>query len=438
MSQKLDRRGFIKTTLNSTAAIALPCFIPAKVLAASTAPSEKINMGFIGVGGMGGGHLRSFLGYDDVHVAAVCDLFADRRRRAAERVNRKYGNADCKMYNDFREILARPDIDAVCIATPDHWHALIGIEAAKQQKDMYYEKPLAMSIAECKALRQAVHHHGVVFQEGTQQRSDAWFRHTVELAQNGYLGDFNTVMIGSAVLRPIENQPTRPVPEGLDYDMWLGPAPYAPYTPIRCTRNWTLISDYSLGCLGGAWGIHHVDIAQWAIDADDTGPLKSEGWGIFPTEGLYDTAMHWKVEHKYGNGKKIIHMDMETAEETMPQFDLFWMGILFLGTDGWIYTARGFFESEPKGLNRVKLGKNDKRLRPSNDHRRNFLDCVRSRDLPISPIDSAVRADTVTHIEHAAMVLGRRLYWDPVNEHYINDDTANQMMSRPMRSPWHL
>jgi len=395
-------------------------------------------MGAIGVGGMGSGHLRGFMGYDDVQMVAVCDVFEDRRRRAVDRVNVKYGNKDCKGYNDFRQLLARDDIDAVFIATPDHWHTLIGIEAARNRKDMYYEKPLAYSIEQCKAIRQAVHEYGVVFQFGTQQRSDNWFRFAVELVRNQRIGKCHTIMVGSADYKPVGNQPTQPVPPGLDYEMWLGPARWAPYTRLRCTRNWTLISDYSLGCVGGAWGIHHVDIAQWAADADNTGPVEVQGWGKFPEEGLYDTAIEWEVEHIYAGGLKLIHMDMKTAKTKMPQFSLHWMGILFLGSGGWIYVARGFFDSEPKGLLRTKFGRDDVRLGYSNDHKRNFLDCVKSRQKTVSPIDVAVRSDTVTHQDHIAMTLGRKLRWDPAKEEFVGDAGANEMLSRPMRSPWHL
>lgn len=440
MSMRMNRRRFLGKAATAAATLAFPYIVPSKVFGRGgvVAPSEKIVMACIGVGDMGGGHLRSFLGQDDVQMVAICDVFGNRRDRAVETVNRRYANNDCTGYRDFRELLARDDIDAVCIATPDHWHALIGIEAARNGKDMYYEKPLAMSIAECKAIRQAVNQYGVVFQFGTQQRSESWFRFTVELVRNERIGKLHTIMVGSAKYGQVPNQPAQPVPPDLDYDMWLGPAQYAPYTRLRCTRNWTLISDYSLGCLGGAWGIHHVDIAQWAANADNTGPLDAAGWGEFPAEGLYDTAQHWEIEHNYANGIKMIHMDMDTAKTKMPQFSLHWMGILFLGSDGWIYTARGFFASEPKDLLREKLGANDIRLAFSNNHRRNFLDCVRTRQQTVCPVDTAVRSDTVTHLDHIAMVLGRKLHWDPVKETFINDNEANRMLSRPMRSPWRL
>ncbi len=437
MRLQMNRRRFLKHTIGA-AAIGFPAVISGRVLGAggTTPPSEKIVMGSIGAGGMGGGHLRTFLGQDDVQLVAVCDLFEERRNRAVERVNTKYGNNACAAYRDYRELLARPDIDAVCIATPDHWHVLIGIEAAKNKKHMYYEKPLAVSIAECQAIRSAVTDAGVVFQFGTQQRSENTFRQALDLVRAGRIGKLQTIMLGSASYEQEPLQKTQPVPAGFDYDMWLGPAPVAPYCELRCTRQWTLLADYSLGCIGGAWGIHHVDIAQWAAGADDTGPVEVEGTGTIP-DGFYDTPQHFTIEHKYANGIKMIHMDQHTARDVAEQFKLALMGILFIGSEGWIYSARGFFDAEPKSLTRVPSGAEG--LRPMRGgHNRNFLDCIKSGRKTVSPIEVATHSDIVTHLDYIAVKLGRRLRWDPAKEQFINDAEANRMLSRPMRSPWHL
>ncbi len=437
---KISRRRFFKTAGAVTAAAGFPAIVPSAVLGRNgiVPPSDKIVMGAIGVGSMGSGHLRSFLGYNDVYMAAVCDVRAGHRERARQRVNQKYGDTACDTYNDYREMLARDDIDAVYIAVPDHWHVLIGLEAARQGKHMYYEKPLAISIREAKAIRAAVHRYNVVFQFGTQQRSNERFRFTCELVRNGRIGELTTIMIGSANYTPIPHPPEQPVPEGFDYDFWLGPAPYAPYTYERCTRQWTLISDYSLGCVSGAWGIHPVDIAQWGNNADDTGPVSVEGRGRAPSEGLYDTAIEWEVEHMYADGVKLVHMDMKTAEKRAEQFLLHWMGMLFLGTEGWVYVAREFIEAHPRTLLRTKFGPNDIRLPVSRSQRRNFLDCVRSKQTPISPVDTAIHSDIVCHQADIAMRLGRRLEWDPIREEFINDPGANRLMDRPRRGVWHL
>jgi predicted dehydrogenase len=395
-------------------------------------------MGSIGVGGQGSGHLRSLLRTSDVRVTAICDVMADRRNRAKDQVDSTYKDNSCKAYNDFREMLARTDLDAVLIAVPDHWHALIGIEAARRGKHMYYEKPMGVSLAESQAMREAVRRYGVTFQFGTQQRSSFTFRHAVELVRNGRIGQLKEIVIGSAGSQYVPNQPEQLVPPGFDYDMWLGPAPWAPYTAERVTRNFTLIYDYSLGCISGAWGVHDVDTAQWALDADHTGPLDVEGTGTFPADGLYDTAISWEVHHTYANGEKLIHMDIRSAKKRWDQFSLGNMASLFIGTEGWVYVSRQAIHTHPATLVREKFGPNDKRVIFSNDHRRNFLDAVRTGGRTISPIEAAVRADTVCQQADIAMRLKRKLRWDPVKEQFIGDEPANRMLSRPMRSPWHL
>jgi predicted dehydrogenase len=415
-------------------AAAAPLILPASARGAN----DRIVMGSIGVGGQGGGHLRSLLRTSDVRVTAVCDVMADRRNRAKDQVDSTYKDNSCKGYNDFREMLARPDLDAVLIAVPDHWHALIGVEAARRGKHMYYEKPMGVSLAESQAMREAVRRYGVTFQFGTQQRSSFTFRHAVELVRNGRIGQLKEIVIGSAGSQYVPNQPEQPVPAGFDYDLWLGPAPWVPYTAERVTRNFTLIYDYSLGCISGAWGVHDVDTAQWALDADHTGPLDVEGTGTFPADGLYDTATSWEVHHTYANGVKLIHMDIRSAKKRWDQFSLGNMASLFVGTEGWVYVSRQAIHTHPATLVREKFGPNDKRVIFSNDHRRNFLDAVRTGGRTISPIEAAVRADTVCQQADIAMRLKRKLRWDPVKEQFIGDEQANRMLSRPMRSPWHL
>ena len=434
---EFGRRAFLK---RSAAALCAPALVPARLLGGRgvVAPSDRIGLACIGVGSMGSGHLRSFLGYEDVRIVAVCDVREEHRLRARERVDRRYGDGACATYSDYRELLERPDIDAVCIAVPDHWHVLIGLEAARRGVDMYYEKPLGMSVAEDIAMREAVNRYGVVFHFGTQQRSDDRFRLACELVRNGRIGELRTVMIGSANYKQIPMPPPQPVPPGFDYDMWLGPAPWAPYTFERCTRQWTLIRDYSLGCVSGAWGIHHVDIAQWAIGADGTGPIEVEGSGTFPEQGLYDTAIAWEVEHRYANGVRLIHMDMPTALTRAPQFKLHWMGILFLGSEGWVYVCREMIATQPESLVKTSFGEGDLLLPRSRDHHRTFLDAVRSRRQTLCPIETAVRSDSVCQQADIAMRLGRRLFWDPSAERFVDDAGANRLLSRPMRAPWHV
>jgi len=447
----MNRRQFL-TRVCGTAlgAVSLPYVVPASVLGSNGAvpPSEKVAMGFIGVGSMGGGHLRSFMGYDDVQAVAACDLREIFRQRALERAQRRYGGKGFKVYHDFRELLARDDIDAVTVVTPDHWHGLIGVEAARNRKDMYYEKPLAMSIAEGKAVRDAVNRYGVVFQFGAQQRSDEKFRFACELVRNEKIGKLHTIMVGSHPSITCPNQPSQPPPDKseFDYDTWLGPAPWAPYTYERCASRamgtegmWTHIHDYSLGGLGGAWGIHHVDIAQWGNGTDDTGPVEISGRGVIPADGLADTPIEWEVEHLYANGVKMIHMNTKTALKRAEQFKLHrGLGILFLGTEGWVLVCRGFLDAEPKSLLTATIGPDEIRLPQSTNHRRDFLECVKSRRQTICPVEQAVRSDTICHLDDIAIRLEHKLKWDPKAEQFINDAQANRLLTRPMRSPWHL
>ena len=442
MNTKQNRRKFLKKTISGTAiALAFPTILPSRVFAASNRilPSDRINFGLIGVGGMGTHHLKSLIEFDDLIIKAVCDVNSQDAAKAVEFTNNRYGSEECTAYNDFRDLLSRKDIDAVLIAVPDHWHALIGIEAARQGKHMYYEKPLSLFFRECQAMRKAVNRYGVVFQHGTQQRSDERFRFACELVRNGRLGQLEKITIGSASYKPVPVQPVMPVPDWLDYDLWLGPAPEVPYTHLRCTRNFTLIYDYSLGCISGAYGIHHVDIAQWAMDADHTGPIEVEGTGTIPKEGLYDTIHTWETLHTYANGVKLVYLDHMTARKRISQFNVpNSMAILFEGTEGWVYVSRGYLDAEPKSLLKTIIGPNEIQLPRSNDHRRNFLDAVKFGTPVLCPIETAVRSDTVCHQTDIAIRMGQRLRWDPLKEEFVDNQAANRMLSRPMRSPWHI
>jgi predicted dehydrogenase len=442
MKTPQHRRDFLRKSLAGTAgALVFPTLLPSRVFGAPgrILPNDRIHFGLIGVGEMGSGHLRSFIEYDDIRVKAVCDVNSEDAAAAVAFTNQRYGSQECTAYNDFRDLLARKDIDAVLIAVPDHWHALIGMEAARQGKHMYYEKPLSLFFRECQAMRQAINRYGVVFQHGTQQRSDERFRFACELVRNGKLGNLEKITIGSASYTPVGVQPEEPVPDWLDYDLWLGPAPQVPYTHLRCTRNFTLIYDHSVGCISGAYGIHHVDIAQWALGADGTGPVEVEGRGSIPPEGLYDTIHTWEALHTYANGVKLVYLDHISARKRIPQFNVpNSMGILFEGHKGWVYVARGYIDAAPRSLLKTIIGPDEIQLPRSNDHRRNFLDAVRTGSPVMCPIETAVRSDTVCHQADIAIRMGQTLRWDPAEEAFIDNPAANRMLSRPMRSPWHL
>jgi predicted dehydrogenase len=303
---------------------------------------------------------------------------------------------------------------------------------------MYCEKPLSVTLAEGLALREAVQKYGVVFQWGTQQRSSVNYRLTAELARNGYIGDVKTIMIGSAGGSPPKPEPAETLkdpPPGFDYDKWLGPSPYVPYSDVRVSRTWMFIRDYGIGCLGGAWGIHDLDAAQFFLDTDDTTPVEIEGRALY-YEDVRDVPYSWTVEQKYANGVNVIHMDLVTAKARAKQFEGGSMASLVTGSKGWIWVSRQGVRTEPESLAQTVIGPNEKHVMLSDDHKKNFLDAIRKKAQPISPIGAAVHAETMCQQSDIAMQLRRKLRWDPKAERFIDDEQANRMLSRAIRLPW--
>lgn len=436
MTSRIDRRRFLKRTAKTVCA-AVPLIVPASALgrAGRIAPSERIGVGQIGVGNMGFGDMSALMGIPEVRVAAVCDVKRAMRDRAKQAVDARYASSDCAAYNDFRELLGRPDIDAVGIATLDSWHVVHALAAVRAGKDVYVQKPLGMTIGEIKLLRDAVGRYGRVFQFGTQQRSSAEFRQACEIARNGRLGKMHTIKVGvhagAAERSGLKTYAAEPVPDGLDYDLWLGPARWAPYTTARLVYpHWFHISDYSLGYVSG-WGIHHIDIAQWGGGTELTGPVEVQGAATFPyDDALCDNPVTWDTRMKYANGVDLIFTG------SGPGFDGVRHGITFEGPDGWVWVNRGAIDAQPKSLLQEPFGPRDVRLPVSTSHYGNFIECVRSREKTISNIDVAVRSDSVCQLAWCAFQLGRRLRWDPDKEVFIGDPDANRLMSRALREPW--
>ena len=441
-----SRRQFLQRTTLLAGTLAIPQIIPASVLGAggAVAPSNRVGLGCIGLGIQGTGNMKTFLGHPEVRVAAVCDVHETQRLTGKKVVDDFYSNADCAAYKDFRELIARPDIDAVQITTPDHWHPLIALEAARQGKHMYHEKPMGWSFRAAQAVRKAVREKGVVFEFGTQQRSSGKFRPACELVRNQKIGQLKTILVGvpgSVSSCPI--QPTEPVPKELDYDFWLGPAPLAPYCYQRCRpftpkegwSVWYSISDYCMGMIGN-WGVHHLDIAQWGNNTERSGPTEVEGTAEFPQGMLTDCCVSWQVENRYANGVTLVHMDDATSKKHPLQKGGHGHGILFLGSEGWVHVDRGGWDAHPKSLLETKPGANDLRLFRSDNHHGNFIDAIKKRGQPAAPIDSAVRTDTLCQLQLIAVKLRRRLRWDPVKEDFTGDAEASRMLDRPMRAPW--
>jgi len=440
--REINRRQFLRRTAGAAVgAIIFPYVVSSSALgkAGSVAAGNRITVGCIGVGPRGTAVMRGFLAEKDAQVVAVCDVKSHVRQAARKIVNEHYQSDGCATYNDFRRLIARDDIDVVLVATPDHWHVLVALAVVKAGKDVYLEKPMGLSLEQDQALRAAVHRYGRVFQFGTQQRSSRNFRFACELALNGRLGKLHTINVWSPGSSQGGSPKPVPVPEWLDYNMWLGPAPYKPYTKDRCSNKlWWFISDYAIGFIAG-WGIHPVDIALWGGGEKLAGPVEIEGKGVWPTEGVCDTAMNWNVTLKYAGGVTMNFTGNPFPEEWRKRYGRTSShGTAFEGTDGWVHVDRSGINAYPKKLLDTTFGPNEIRLYNSSNHVRNLLDCVRSRAKTICPIDEAVQGDIICHISDTAIRLEQKLKWDPTKELFVNNDAANRRLSRPMRSPWML
>ncbi|MHC4518108.1 MAG: Gfo/Idh/MocA family protein [Planctomycetota bacterium] len=447
---KTTRRAFLQTM---TAAVAAPSIVPSTVFGRN-APSNRINLAAIGVGGRGSGNvLNGFVkARDDVRVVVACDCFKDRREGFAATVNEHYGGKVCEAVRVWRDVLARDDVDGVVISTPDHWHVPLAYHAALAKKDMYVEKPLGVAMAWAWKLREVVAKNKVIFQYGTQQRSAESFTRCVELVSNGYIGKIQRVDAWCCGMRSpgwyatefdnhYKNVQPAEVPEGLDYDMWVGPAPMKPYTKSRCTQWGTYhIYDYALGFIAG-WGAHPLDIAQWGLDMDHTSPIKYEGTGEMPPRGLFDTIDSWDVTCEYANGIPVRFMCTRAAQDVAGKMDqrkrpFSDHGTTFWGDDGWVSVKRGGLYASTKELQRTKIGDNETPVYRSTSQARNFVECMRTRKPTINPLETAIRSDTISHMSDICIRLGRAICWDPEKEQIVGDAEATKMLDRPMRAPY--
>jgi predicted dehydrogenase len=452
-----SRRKFItlagKGVAASTAAVGFPSIVPASVFGAFS-PSNRVNVGAIGTGRISRAHdLPGIWRHDIARIMAVCDLDGKRVQDAKALINEQYAKKTGKPYDgvttyaNYRELLANKDVDAVVISTPDHWHTLIAIDAVEAGKDLYLQKPASLTIAEGRALSNAVHRSGRIFQIGSQQRSSPQFRYAAELVRNGRIGRLQTVEVGLPGDPAGEEEPAMPVPKQFNYEMWLGSTPVVPYTEKRVhpqvgydRPGWLRCEQFGAGMITG-WGAHHIDSAHWAMDTEFTGPIEVWGTAEFPTKGLWDVHGPFKTEAIYADG---VHMIVSGE---------FPNGIKFIGTDGWIFVSRGneavtasdpgaklkdpkaLDASDPKIITSV-IAPGEIHLYESANHHGNWLECVRSRRQPIAPVEVAHRSCTACLIHHMAMKLKRKLHWDPVKERFKNDDEANAMLSRPQRPPY--
>lgn len=449
---RLPRRDFLGTALGAAVSAGIaPLFIPGRALGLDgvVAPSNRLTLAVIGTGNQGMNDLRSFMEDERVQVLAVCDVNRESagywngavggREPAKRLVEAHYAQQraagqwqGCDTYHDFRDVLGRADIDAVEVCTPDHWHAIPVIMAAKANKHIYCQKPLSLTIVEGRRMSDVVQQSKVTFQTGSQQRSDENFRRACELVRNGRIGELKTVRCGLPGGRPDfgktgDRKGMENVPEGFDYDFWLGPAPEAPYAPARCHVNFRWIYDYSGGQVTD-WGGHHPDCAQWGMNTEHTGPIEiRKARGVFPPDPLWNTATEYYFEAVYENGVTLIISDKEKG------------GVTWEGTEGWVWANRGQIDANTKELLTSEIGPNEVHLYRSDNHFRNFVDCVFSGEPTVAPVETAHRSITICHLGNIAMRLGREtLKWDPVQEKIVGDDEAAEMLARPYRAPWSL
>jgi predicted dehydrogenase len=435
MSQptRFSRRKVLKRGAQLAAgAAAAPYMLTSQALGdeSKAAAGNRLGVGFIGVGGMGRGHLGNFVRYPDVQVLAIADVYEKSRQAAQNMVKDAYGHG-VDLYNDYRELLARKDIDAVVIGTPDHWHAKTAIDACDAGMDVYCEKPLSLTIAEARAMANAARRNGTIFQTGSQQRSSDNFRLGCELVRSGRIGKLQWVRASIGGGPVIDYQKPVPPPPGLDWDFWLGPARWAEYTPHRCHYDFRWIYDYSGGKMTD-WGAHHNDIAQWGIGASYSGPVKTEPVAAtFPTKGLFNTATSFEVKHTYANGVVLYTVSHGGN------------GVFFQGTDGWVEVNRGHFATSDPEIQAEPIGPGDVKLyRVKGDsvagHERNWLECIKTRQRPICDVEIGCRSVTVCHLGTIAIRTGKTIHWDPEKEVVTNDDSLNRWLDVPYRSPWRL
>ncbi len=453
----MKRREFLKgAAVAGAGIIGFPTFVPSSVFAAAT-PNDKINVAQIGCGRIARDmDLPGVLRQDLCRVVAVADVDINRARDGKKLIENYYekknkpGYVDVKVYQDYRELLRDESIDAVVISTPDHWHARPAIEAALSGKDVYLQKPAALTIAEGRAMSDILHRTGRIFQLGSQQRTNnPWpqFKWVCELVRNGAIGQLRHIDIGLPSDPSGENWPPMPVPANLNYDMWLGSTPEVFYTENRVhpqrdysRPGWLRCEQFGAGMITG-WGSHHIDIAHWGMGTEYTGPIELEGTGTFPESGLWDVHGDYDVNSKYANG---VTMNISHKHPN---------GVRFQGDDGWFFVSRGsakvtasdpvsddpnnqaLMASDPKLL-QFKIGPNGIHLYESPDIHLDWLQSIRTRRPAATNAEQSHRSTAACLLNHIAMKLPRKLYWDPIREQFKNDDEANAMLSRTERAPY--
>lgn len=443
MKTSLSRRQFLQTAVGAAGA---GLVLPASGLRAQAPPSDRVNVALIGCGSRMNALQGELLRIPEARIVAAADPFEARRRQKAEASNQAYGGTGCRMEEDFRTLLADDDIDAVVVATPDHWHVPVAIAAARAGKDMYVEKPLGLSMPRAALLRREVEQRNLIFQYGTQQHSSLFSRMAMELVWNGYVGKIQRCDVWSPALGPQRREPiaSEPVPEGLNYDLWLGPAPEAPYSTQRVTNTggvWHCY-DYALGFIAG-WGAHPIDILQWGLEMEHTSPVTYQGTGVMPEDAqLLNTLRTWDLQLEYENGITARFLDSGAAKPEITSFHSYFRdnGVVFHGTEGWVCHSRGaayaFRNGKYVNVSQINYDEFPKRAPVSPGHMRNFIESVRSRKAPVSPLPSAINGDAISHLGNIAARTGRKITYDPATLSIPGDSALNRMLTRPMRDPY--
>jgi predicted dehydrogenase len=434
MPQKSTRRQFVRRSAAAAAGlIVIPEIIPSSVLGmgGKRPPSDRVLIGSIGTGSQGMANMNDFLRLKDaLRFVAVCDVDSGHLAKAKATVDKANNSTDCRTYSDFREFLAKEKLDAVSIALPDHWHGIIYTSAVNAKFNVYGEKPICRTIKDGQTIVAAVKKNNIIWQTGSWQRSEPNFHRGAELAINGLAGKINYIEVGLPDgSRGIGTPPVKPVPEGLDWEMWLGPAPHVEYRGV-VHWDWRWILDYSGGQLTD-WAGHHIDIANWGSGLEHTGPVEIAGTGTYPPEGIFNVPVEYDFTCKYANG-----IIMRVANQSKLKMG---MGTTWYGDRGWIHTDRGnrLTASDPAILNET-IGENEIHLYKSDDHWMNFIDCVRSGKQAIAPIEPAYRAVSVALLGEIAMTTGETIKWDPEKEEIIGNPHASRLLSRPYHKPWSL
>ncbi|PWU14832.1 MAG: gfo/Idh/MocA family oxidoreductase [Verrucomicrobia bacterium] len=426
-ASSLSRRDFLRSAAVAGATLALPAFVPSSVFGQS-APSNRITLGLIGMGLMMGSHHNIAMGRDDTQVLAVCDVDRGKRERAKARTEKSYGAKKpsgvykgCDAYNEYERIIERKDVDAVFVITPDHWHTMISLAAMKSGKDVYVQKPMTLTVREGRLMSDVARQYSAILQVGSQQRSERAFRKAAEIVRNGWIGKVHTVYVSLGEFAPPQDLPEEPIPDGFDYDRWLGPTPWYSYNRKRVEGNygggWRCFWEYG-SRKNGDWGAHHFDIAQWALGMDNSGPVE------FRPKG-YEGAEY--QSHIYADGT--------TVWKNHPVKDR--QMIQFIGDKGEVVVSRGdYLATTPASLKDRPLEPGDIHLYESRSHESNWFECIRTRKPPICPAEIGHRTATVCHLNGIAERLNRRIKWDPVKEEILGDEYASRWLDRPHRSPY--